>query len=334
MMTTVKNILFWCLFGIFLVAGFLEAAEIRRFSSITLRYENPINGTAARRARQYAVQNGGDDVFWPTFWHESRAVFSTSRAIVSVDTIVFSGDAALVWPVQYIVGSAPGSLDNNGVSISESLAHELFGSVDIVGMVVEIDGAYRMIRGIFAGDTDLALISFCIEDISQSWTGVALFGGPAHPTRQDAQNFASFSGLGRPDYVLTAGFVPLAWLMAIFPLLILGGYAGWLVGKQIKQQYPGWGGLLFLAGFLLLAVGLPYLLNLWPDWIIPTHWSDFNFWSTLFHQTRDGLQEFLSVNPGLRDVALRVHLLRQVGILFVSVCCGLILCFRWSLQRQ
>ena len=326
------NVLLWCVFGILLAAGFRENNIIRRFSGISLRYETPISGQTALRARQYAITNG--ETFWPTFWQDGSAAFSIGRGDVYSDIISFSGNADLIWPARYIAGSAPGSLDSYGVAMSEALAHRIWGSIDIIGQSVEINGETRTVRGVFRGDAALALLPFSIDDTSQSWSGVVLSGGVTHATQAEVENFALSSGLGRPSYILMGGEVALAGIMVVFPLFVPGIYALLLMAKFIRMHYPGFGVPLIIAGLMLFAVLLPYLLSRLPDWIIPTHWSDFSFWSSLFQQAGNSMQEFLSVNPGLRDVALRIHLMRLIGFLFLSISCGLSVCFRWRLGQH
>ena len=326
----IKTILLWCIFGALLTIGFLEANAIARFSGASLRFNEPINGQAAQSARQYSIRNIERDPFWPTFWHQSNMEFSVGARTAQVNSISFSGDAALVWPARYITGSAPSSVDGNGVAISEALAHRLWGSTDITGMQVYINDEPRIVRGVFEGTAELALISFHIEDTSQSWTAAELAGGAPHATRNNAESFAITSGLGWPDYVLMSGAISFARFMSILPLLILAVYALALIARFIRRHYRAAGTPIIFAGFILLAILLPLLLNVLPPWIIPTHWSDWSFWSSLFQQAAGSLHEFLSVNPMLRDVELKMHLLRQGGIMVVSVCFSILICARQS----
>jgi len=329
----IASILLWCVFGVLLTIGFLEAAAIARFPGVSLRYNQPITGQTAYRARQYSIENTERNPFWPTFWHQSSTTFSVGTRTAQANAISFSGDAALVWPAQYITGSPPSSIDGSGVAVSEALAHRLWGSTDIVGMLVYVDDKPRTVRGVFEGTAELALLSFHIEDTSQSWTAVELSSGAPHPTRSNAESFALATGLGRPSYVLMDGAITLARFMSILPLLIPAVYALVLLAAFIRKHYRAAGTPIIFSGFILLAILLPFLLNALPPWIIPTHWSDFSFWLSLLQQANDGLREFLSVNPMLRDVELKMRLLRQAGVMVISICCGIIVCTRQSKKQ-
>jgi len=323
-MRAAKTILLWCVFGILLTLGFMEAGAISRFHGAPLRYNTPISGQTAYRARQYSVENT-EDSLWPTFWHQSSAELSAGARTAQADSISFSGDAALVWPAEFIMGSAPSVIDARGIAISKPLAHRLWGSTDIVGMIVYVNGKPRIVRGVFAGAAELALLSFHIEDASQSWTAVELAGGH-QLTRHSAESFAVTSGLGRPDYVLMGGAMALARFMAVFPILIPALYALILLAVFARKYYRSAVMPIIFAGIISFAVLLPLWLNVLPAWLIPTHWSDFSFWASLYRQASSSLREFLSASPMLRDVELRVHLLRQTGVLIVSICCGIVVC--------
>jgi hypothetical protein len=54
--------------------------------------------------------------------------------------------------------------------------------------------------------------------------------------------------------------------------------------------------------------------------MVPTHWGDFTFWSSLFRQAGEGVKEFLRVPPTTRDVELRLILIRQMGVLLIIAC--------------
>jgi len=316
-----KRIILWCVLCILLIAGLLQANTIRRFSATSLRYTNAISGNAAYRSRQYAIDN--PETFWPTFWSETTVSVSTPHRETNTAAINFSGDATLVWHAKYLTGSAPSPLDGNGIAVSEALAHSLWGSTDIVGKTAQVDEEERTVRGVFQDEKELALIAFHIEDTSQRWHGVELSVGENSPTRHEAESFAISSGIGRPDYLLTGNVIFLAGFMSIFPLLIIGAYVFVMLIKFMRNYFPQLFAPIFFIIFVLAAVFLPTLLDTLPPWLIPTHWSDFSFWSSLLSQAGDSAREFLSVPPVLRDIELRVYLLRQVGILLLSTCCSI-----------
>lgn len=330
----VIDILTLCMLCLLIAWGFFNQGEVMRYSPVSLRYDAPISGKAAYAARQYSILHGNDDMFWPTFWREHKSEFITGFSSADADCIAYSGDASLVWPFEYVTGSAPGVTDGAGCVVSESLARRIWGSVDITGMTVEVDGVARTIRGVFRGSADLALISFRDDDTSRSWTAVELSGGPVDPSRGDAESYAITSGLGRPDTILTGRHITFARTLALLPLLIPAAYTLALTGRLIRKRWPeSFRNILFI-GIAALACLLPALVNVLPASMVPTRWSDFSFWASLLRDSLDGLREFLNAAPRLRDADLKLLLLKQSGLAIVSVCAAAVLCFRWRPERS
>ena len=321
----IKNTILSSIFGLLIVTGILQSNAIAQFPGISLRFHSPIAGQTALEARQYAAQSNNPYPFWPTFWHQHSSTFSAGLRTAQATAISFSGDAMLVWPAEYITGSAPGQLDSSGIAVSKALAHRLWGSTNIIGMRVYVNDAPRTVRGVFTGETELALLSYHIEYTGQYWTAAELAGGPIHPTRSCAESFATSAGLGLPNHILMSGPGTISRFMAFSPLILLTVYTLGLFIKFIRKYCPKAITPIFIAGGLLLAILLPTMLNALPPWLIPTHFSDFGFWGNLISQTQGSFREFLSAVPMQRDVELRLHLIRQIAIFILTVFFGLVI---------
>jgi len=319
--------LLWCALAVLLIVSISNVNVLRRYQSVSLRYDTPFSGRAAYQARQYAVKQEGENGYWLTFWHETKAEFAAEYRKVTADCILYSGDASLVWPAEYISGEAPGVTDGAGCAVSSSLAWELWGGTDVVGKSAEVDGATRTVRGVFRSDMPLALLSVRDEDTNRSFTAVELTGGPSSPGRSDAESFIMAAGLGRPDGILTGTAAFPAEVMAALPLLILATYGLALCIGRLKKHPAVLRGAIFIAliGFSVL---LPGILESLPDWIIPTRWSDFSFWGNRAGLIGADLREYLSVKPMMRDVEYKLKMLKQIGLAFLSSGLALSICFR------
>ena len=324
----ITDILFWCLLCVFVVMGFLIYDGVRQYASVSLRYDTPISGEAAYAARRYSAAHNNVYMFRLTFWDEYKAVFSNEFVSAEIVCIAYSGDALLVWPAKFIKGAAPGVIDGIGCAVSEGLAWRLWGSTDIVGMTVDVDGAEYVVRGVFMGKDELALLSFRDEDTSRSWSAVELDGSPAKTTRDEVESYAAASGLGRPVFILTDSPVFLTGLMAVLPLFILAVFGFVLIAGYVGKRFPIACRFIPFLLFPVLAALLPVLLGFLPEWMIPTRWSDFSFWGSLVTQASDNAHEFLRAVPQSRDVELRILILKQSGTMFLSVCLSIVICFR------
>lgn len=319
-------VLLWVAMAVLLVSGMENVNSLREYPSVSLRYDKPISGKVAYSARQYSIEHDGENTFWLTFWHETKAEYEADHNSTAAACILFSGDAAVVWPARYLAGVAPSVIDGVGCMVSSALAGELWGGYDIVGKSVEVDNEPRVVRGVFESTELLALVAVKDEDTSQSFSAVELTGGPANATRSDAEGFAIAAGLGQPGSVLMGTPVSFSAILAILPLLILIIYSLALCYSKFKFHRTVLR-IVLLLSFFGFALLLPVLLDMLPDWVIPTRWSDFSFWGELANRLGDNLREYLVLSPLLRDVEYKILLYKQIGIAFLSVSCSLFICF-------
>ncbi len=334
--STVVDVLLWCLLCALLAVGFANARTVStQHTPISLRFNTPVSGQAAYAARTHSIEHNSEPSFWPTFWHQGTASLTTQYATVNADCISYSGEASLVWPTVYMRGTAPGIVDGVGCAVSTTLAWRLWGNTDAVGKPVEVDGAERVVRGVFDDTRELILLSFEDGDTVQRWSAVELSGGSVDAIRGDTQAYAAASGLGKPDSILMGGGVSLvAEMVAMLPLLILAGYAMTMIIGLLRQKRLT---VVHNLALFLLVVGcialLPRMLDALPAWTIPIRWSDFSFWTSLVEQAYDSTQEFLGATSTLRDVEGKIMLFKQAGLGLAATCCAICVCFRWHMRR-
>ena len=328
------DVLLWCVLFVFAVFGMTNFASLQQYSAVSLRYEKPFSGEAAYQARQYAIEHSAENTFWLTFWTEYEAQYGTEFNTVSAACLLFSGDAALVWPAEYLAGGMPGVTDGVGCAISSGLAWELWGGIDAIGKTIEVDSVPRVVRGIFAEKELIALLSVRDDDLKQSFTAVELSGGQSSPERSSVENFANASGLGIPDSVLMGTPTFLAKLMTMLPLIIFA-LLGLVVCISCMKKWPA--ALRKIVVFLIffgVAILLPRFLDILPDWAIPTQWSDFTFWQALFKQAGENLREYIEPSSSLRDVGYAALFFKQIIITFVASGLTLFICLRWYRRVQ
>ena len=326
------DILLWCMLLALTALSAGNIAAMRQYSAVSLRYETPFSGQAAYKARQYCVEQGGEDAFWPTFWREDEVQISAEHSKVTARCILFSGNASLVWPAEYLSGGAPGVIDDAGCSVSSGLAWALWGDAGAhagtAGKSIEIDGETRTVRGVFEEEEPLVLLSLKDEDQTQRFTAVELAGGPSVPSRSEVEDFAAASGLGKADTVLMGTPSLIAELLAAAPLLLLACYGLALCLGRLKKRPAALRGMVVFLACVGAAALLPVFLNLLPDWVIPSKWSDFSFWSALFGQTGKNLREYLTPVPCARDAGYSLLFFKQAGIAVLLLGSSLTICVR------
>lgn len=68
---------------------------------------------------------------------------------------------------------------------------------------------------------------------------------------------------------------------------------------------------------LLFAIALPNLLQALPPWLIPTRWSDFEFWSQLWQTLSKRCHDLVALTPQFRDTEAKL-----AGIKAILACLG------------
>jgi hypothetical protein len=295
-----------------------DSPTVRRVLSEYQQQHNDI-------AIQYRFQAGEDGTQYAmTLWNETKEVLKTDLHSIDAQVVFYSGDAAIVFPAVYIQESAPGAVDVNGCAVSESIALDLFGSTDIVGQTLQIGDRNVQIRGVFQGQTNLAITAAQESDMLKN---VELVGSPGGDLREMAVDYVTAAGLGTPDQICTGKtwgnfFVALCSI----PLLVS---ALWLllVGFRISLRFPSWLRItIWFAVLFVFALLLPYLLGQIPSWLLPAQWSNLGFWPDLVNILNERLNETLSLVPTTRDVFAKrqaieftLWLLACLGALGLSV---------------
>jgi len=307
--------------------SYMNMDAMRQFSGVSLRYNEPISGQEAYRLRRYSIERSDENVFWPAFWHEFPTQIESEYRTIYAPCILYSGDAALIFPAKYIAGAAPGVTDGVGSAISSGLAHELWGGHDVVGKSLVVDGSERIVRGVFELEQPLAMISFEDEDTRQRFSGIELSGGVSSPDRKTVTDFISAAGLEEPDVILLAGPTFLATVMFLVPLMVIALYAI-VIGIIRIHKRPVVLYTIVFSILLCLALTLPTLLEALPSRMIPSRLSDFSFWETQLRQLEHDLHEYLRLSSSTRDIEYAGLFFRQIGLSFLSAitaltaCCG------------
>ncbi|MCL1803309.1 MAG: hypothetical protein FWG30_06660 [Eubacteriaceae bacterium] len=322
--------LVWVCLCILLSTGFKNAQAVSEcFNGMSLRFDSQISDEAAYQARQYSIKSGGENAFWPTFWREENTNVESGTARINALCIYYSGNASSIWPSEFQSGSTPGVTDKSGIALSTALASRLYGNSGIIGMSANIGDQAYTVRGIFASDDYIALVSAGDMPASQAWSAVELTGGGENATKEEAASYAISSGLGSADALITQAPASFAAFMANIPVYIMACYAlGMLLGLFGKASRTA-KSIGFYSLLLAFALLLPSLLNKLPEWMIPSKWSDFAFWQGLASNFSQAVKEYLRRPPSMRDSIGFSLLAKQAAISFASSMFALAACLRW-----
>lgn len=289
------------------------------FPAISMRFSQALTEQEIKRLAEYLPENtlGISQI---AFWTESEESIKNERnnheSVINV--ILFTGDGNLVWPRSFLIGGYPGAGDRSGCSISTKLADEIFGGIDVVGLPVLISGEEFRIRGVWDSAECAAMIQLKTDD--PVFKNMEVLIKTNHDYREAAMGFAR-DNLLSPTATMNGPVIGALGVFAANLPFYLAGLA--LIIKMI------WDFLLPRAGFwirltaaLLTAAVILLMCGLhgkFPDYLIPTKWSDFEFWGRLALDYRDQLIELISLAPMSKDVFFRLQILRLGGCLLVGM---------------
>lgn len=291
--------------------------RISEYSSVSLRYHTPLTQEQVDRARRNAVTLGLD--LFPTFWSESKVVCESSLSSAAGLVINVLGESRLVATCPILKGDYPTVAMSNACAVSEGLAMALWGSSDILGLKVLVGGSEFRVCGLFAeqeqvlvAGTDLAIYN----DL-RTWQAVEILG---ISSAAQGEELALTMGLGAPDSCIDNSVVGFcSSLFALLPLMVcILCFAHYKI-KILFRLIPKWRWAVIFALLLVLAILFPLGLELLPDAILPTRWSDFDFWSRLAKTAFDDIKEFLMRYPLYTDGKIKLLLLSQVVVGFAQV---------------
>lgn len=326
---TIVGIILWCAIGYLMVIGSLNIRSLKQYSPISIRYDIPISGNDAYHAREYSTQHKEESIYHLTFWEETNSEIANEFICVNATCIYYNGDVSVVRPLNILCGTSPGATDNVGCMVSSGLAHKIFGGTDIIGMNIDINGYSYKIRGVFKEDDILVLASIIDEDTSHSYSAVELSSGLQHPYYGDIETYMHTIGLGKPTGILMGSPTFIAEIFTILPIIILAVYWLLLLIQQLKKYSSIIKNSLFFIVLLIFTMILPVLLDLLPGWMIPTHWSNFSYWSNIILQIKENLNEYITIKKFSRDISYTVEILTQLSISLPATICSILICYRW-----
>ena len=220
-----------------------------------------------------------------TLWGErknQKAENSELSRTADVDALVVKGDSNLVYEGGWNLTSD----DPNGCVIDQKAAYALFGDTHVIGQEITWNNRELTIRGVLEGDSGLLIVQG-EEGKDKNYGFIALELGTSLNTTGAVKNWISQHGITGERIDL---HIFQSWgntMVLLLPLLMAISIFTPMVRQVIEMRRIPVKFLLYLSG-LLLFVGIFLIISGYqfhfPEDIIPTRWSDFDFWSELWEQ--------------------------------------------------
>ena len=273
----------------------------RLHATTGVRFDRVLQASELQSALDFTAGEQNEEKIYASFWGEQidDVGSGTGHKAENVFCIGYYGNAADCLPVNYCYGTAPGTVGEE-CALSTALAETLFGTDNVTGLQVTLQGKNYTVCGVFPS-VDRVLL-FPSE---KNLTGAELRGISLDAPKTETENWCAAAGLPTPGCILYGP--QWVWLCTLFcwgPLLVTGCLL-LIVFFRLSRDWPAvWRDFVWLLLALGLALLLPLLLESMPGWLIPARWSDFSFWGNLAARIREGLQACKYAPVYWRDIGL------------------------------
>ena len=276
---------------------------------VSVRYVDGAGVSPAQvsRAVRYGKEDGNDSFPELTLWREKRnqplsdGTFRSGAA----DVLELFGDGGPLMPVSMSRGSLPAKGDSQGCAVSKDVAQSLWGSGDVLGKTLVYNGVSYTVRGVFEGCKNLVFVQGGADDEDLYPALLLTFTEGGGNMVEDARNFMTRYSLPIGD-ILDMSL--LLWLVSFLSALPAAVLVIWLVYRLLRQCWRLRFAPLLCVLFLVLAAGT-LSLSAWagslmglPQNLIPTQWSDFDYWGKLFQNMGNSLNTALRLPLTARDM--------------------------------
>jgi len=221
---------------------------------------------------------------------------------------------------RYLSGGAPAKGSTKTCAVSQGAAFALWGSVNVTGKSLAWGEQEYTVQGVFKGEDSFIIVQAEPESktlFPNMQLRLANNGG-----RQAAAEFLARTNFGSPQLL---DMPLLGWafgLLASLPALLIGL---WLParliahGLRLRKQPRK---LLYFVGPAVLVSAMDiFLLSRGggvPAALIPSRWSDFDYWSTLAKNLGEHVKAWLAM-PQAGDIATLFSLLGTALLVFASL---------------
>lgn len=252
-------------------------------------------------------------------WKETEKAEVFCEDLERTDTavcIALWGDVEQVFPGCLSAGNGLIKEDDKGCMVSEALAYRLFGSGDVLGKELTYEGSSYVIRGIL----DLEDPVFLREDGKTGFPYMEVREEPGSGMEQVRQILARIGRVPEEGAVIEADMV--CGLLR-FAGLIPAGLLLFLCYRILKKRFCGNSGVLWILRIAVLALCLAGLGKSWcfSDDVIPSRWSDFEFFGELFRAQGENIRRYLRIPEIWKDGELFRNCMRALSwTVFSTVC--------------
>lgn len=232
-------------------AGRLWAA----YPLVSVRSDVPVTGRQLEALRSALRQEDGASALVPAFWSQAEGSAESRWETCGITAILYCGEYDAVYPAVLLEGRFPAAQENGKCAVSTAAAWQLWGSEDVLGQELEIEGDIYRVCGLFRSSASLAL---CGESLDHGFSNIEFWGGYAAPPVETVQQLLRAAGIAQQVTL----YFPFPWMAALTAyalcpagLVLLA--AARTLGGRVRRGCPKETCWLFWAALFCLRSSCP-----------------------------------------------------------------------------
>ena len=215
-------------------AGRLWAA----YPLVSVRSDVPVTGRQLEALRSALRQEDGASALVPAFWSQVEGSAESRWETCGITAILYCGEYDAVYPAVLLEGRFPAAQENGKCAVSTAAAWQLWGSEDVLGQELEIEGDIYRVCGLFRSSASLAL---CGESLDHGFSNIEFWGGYAAPPVETVQQLLRAAGIAQQVTL----YFPFPWMAALTAyalcpagLVLLAAHQAHAAGRGLDAVEP------------------------------------------------------------------------------------------------
>lgn len=239
------------------------------------------------------------------------------------------GNLERIMPGLLAEGVYPPKGDTDGCAMSEAGAQALFGSSNVIGMLVTAGGKEYRIRGIVECNDNVLWIQ---NPDADGFSNLEMYYSSKMPV-SSAKEWLNQIGLGSPAAILPGcDYVSFNQFFMTLPLWVMFLYLFWGIRQQVRLASSKYRRILLtvlwcaaLGGFVILGVQYSFRFSL--DYI-PKQWSDLSFYGNRAAALKKAAQNIAELKSFEGDTMLLESSRRCAYFAWAALAAAVLFCVR------
>lgn len=283
--------------------------------SVSVRYAEPIltenKIQAALEAMSISKEPNIPEV---TLWKRTEKVEIRNSSLgrtARCNLIEVNGDMSELFPGILLEGGYLFQEDFTGCVIDSETAYQLFSTLDVIGLILEYHDTEYIIRGVLKtpGYNFMVAVSNDPDKVT-GYDCMELRFAEQEEAQALAEAFVFAYDLAEPSaYINGYLYQELSKQLISIPLWLFAFWLLWIYLRIVYSYRASIPLLLLGAGtFIALAFIVLKLVNFQiyiPSAIIPSRWSDLDYWAILWSKIKASLADREQIMQYYKDVVLR-----------------------------